>query len=59
MKSRAPLKPERFFNAAQQAEIGAALRAAGTRNLVGLRDSLGGRYTIEEVRIFRAFATRP
>jgi hypothetical protein len=30
----------------------------GARNLVGLRDSLGGRYSIDELRIFRAFASR-
>ena len=58
IESGAPLERERFFNPAQQEEIGAALRASGPRNLVGARDSLGGRYTIDELRIFRAFAAR-
>jgi ATP-dependent DNA helicase RecQ len=49
---------ERFFTPAQQKEIGAAFAVTGPRNLVGLRDSLGEKYPIEELRIFRAFAER-
>jgi ATP-dependent DNA helicase RecQ len=40
---------------AQEKEIGAAYAAIGPRNLTGLRDSLGGKYSIDELRIFRAF----
>ena len=59
IESGAPLTRDRFFNPAQQEEISAALRAAGPKNLVGARASLGGRYTIDDLRIFRAFAARP
>ncbi len=58
IESGATLERERFFNPAQQEEIGAALHASGLRNLVGARDALGGRYTIDDLRIFRAFAAR-
>ncbi len=58
IESGATLERERFFSPAQQEEIGAALRASGPRNLVGVRDALGGRYTIDDLRIFRAFAAR-
>ena len=54
----AALEIERFFTPAEQKEIGAAYGVTGARNLIGLRDSLGGKYPIEELRIFRAFAER-
>ncbi len=58
VESGAPLTVERFFTAEQMREIEPAFRVAGGRNLVGLRDSLGGKYSIDELRIYRAFATR-
>ncbi len=45
---------ERFFTAAQEKEIAAAYARSGPRNLVGLSDLLGGKYPIEELRIFCA-----
>ena len=58
IESGAPLSMDQFFSAKQQQEIGVAYAATGARNLTGLRDSLAGEYPIEELRIFRAFATR-
>lgn len=58
VESGAPLSRDRFFTADQQAEIAVAYARTGARNLVGLRDSLGGKYSIDELRIFRAFAAR-
>ncbi|HEX8281247.1 MAG TPA: RecQ family ATP-dependent DNA helicase, partial [Chthoniobacterales bacterium] len=58
IESGAPLELGQFFTAEQQGEIEPAFRASGPRNLVGLRDSLGGKYPIEDLRIFRAFAAR-
>ncbi len=54
----APIPLERFLNPAQQKEIAAVYDKVGPRNLAGLRDSLGQRYSYEELRIFRAFAER-
>jgi hypothetical protein len=34
------------------------MQSAGARNLTGLRESLGGKYSIDDLRIFRAFAGR-
>ena len=56
--SGAPLSRDRFFTPDQQAEIAVAYARTGGRNLVGLRDSLGGKYSIDDLRIFRAFAQR-
>jgi hypothetical protein len=50
------LRLDQFFNPNQQAEIAVAYARNGAANLVGLRDSLGGKYDIDELRIFRAFA---
>ncbi|HSH40397.1 MAG TPA: DNA helicase RecQ [Chthoniobacterales bacterium] len=58
IESGAPLSHDRFFSADQQAEIAVAFGRSGGGNLVGLRDSLGGKYSIDELRIFRAFAQR-
>jgi ATP-dependent DNA helicase RecQ len=52
------LSRDRFFTPDQQAEIAVAFARTGGRNLVGLRDALGGKYSIDELRIFRAFAQR-
>ena len=54
----APIALDRFFTLAQQKEIAGVFARVGPRNLVGLRDSLGGKYRIEELRIYRAFAER-
>ncbi len=54
----APLKMAQFFTDEQQAEIAIAFNRTGPANLTGLRDSLGGKYAIDELRIFRALATR-
>ncbi|MCA1659210.1 MAG: DNA helicase RecQ, partial [Verrucomicrobiaceae bacterium] len=58
VETGAPLHIEQFFSAQQQTEIGSAYKRAGGGDLVGLRDSLGGKYPIEELRLFRAFASR-
>ncbi len=58
IESGAPLNLGEFFSAEQQKEIEPAFRTTGGRNLTGLRDSLGGKYPVEELRIFRAFASR-
>jgi ATP-dependent DNA helicase RecQ len=58
IESGAPLSRDRFFTPDQQAEIAVAYARIGGRNLVGLRDALGGKYSIDELRIFRAFAAR-
>jgi ATP-dependent DNA helicase RecQ len=54
----AALSLDQFFTADQQAEIAVGYARSGGANLTGWRDSLGGKYGIEELRIFRAFATR-
>jgi ATP-dependent DNA helicase RecQ len=53
-----PIAMERFFPPAQQKELAAAYARIGGRNLAGLRDSLGGKYSYEALRIYRAFADR-
>ena len=58
IESGAPLTQDRFFAHEQQAEIAVAFGRTGGGNLVGLRDSLGGKYSIDELRIFRALAAR-
>jgi ATP-dependent DNA helicase RecQ len=58
VESGAAVSREQFFTHDQQAEIAVAFARTGARNLVGLRDSLGGKYSIDELRIFRAFAQR-
>ena len=58
VESGAPLRLEQFFDEAALARINAAYAASGPRNLTGLRDSLGGEFSFEELRIFRAFAMR-
>ncbi len=58
IEAGAGLELDRFFTTDQQAEIAVAFTRTGPRNLVGLRDLLGGRYPIEGLRIFRALAQR-
>ena len=58
IESGAALSRDHFFAPEQQAEIAVAYARVGGRNLTGLRDSLGGKYSIDELRIFRAFAER-
>ena len=58
IEAGATLPLDRFFTPDQQAEIAVAFTRSGPRNLVGLRDSLGGKYPIDKLRIFRAFANR-
>jgi RQC domain/HRDC domain/Helix-turn-helix domain len=48
------LTSAQFFQPAQETEIAAAFARAGARNLTGLRDDLGGKYEVGELRIFRA-----
>jgi uncharacterized protein YpbB len=54
----APLSIDQFFTPEQRNEIEPAIRSSGPRNLTGLRDSLGGKYAIDDLRIFRAFLNR-
>ncbi|MGI8820301.1 MAG: DNA helicase RecQ [Chthoniobacterales bacterium] len=58
IESGAPLTMDQFFTPDVQAEIAVAFTRAGGRNLTGLRDSLGGKYPIDDLRIFRALAGR-
>ncbi|MBA3273545.1 MAG: DNA helicase RecQ [Chthoniobacterales bacterium] len=58
IESGAALTMDRFFTVDQQAEIAVAFGRTGGANLTGLRDSLGGRYSVDELRIFRALAKR-
>ena len=58
IEAGAPLTSEQFFTAPQQREIAAAYGRTGGRNLTGLRDDLGGKFDVSELRIFRALAAR-
>lgn len=58
IESGAPLTMDRFFTVDQQAEIAVAFGRFGGKNLTGLRDSLGGNYSVDELRVFRALAIR-
>ena len=58
VETGAPLTAEQVFTLEQRNEMGAAFARAGTRGLTGIRDLLGGRYEVGELRIFRALATR-
>jgi DNA-binding CsgD family transcriptional regulator len=53
-----PLTTEQFFSRAQAGEIATAFERAGAKNLVGVREQLGGKFEIGELRIFRALAAR-
>ncbi|MDQ6624534.1 MAG: DNA helicase RecQ [Verrucomicrobiota bacterium] len=54
----AVLTRNQFFTEDEQAEIAVAFARMGGGNLTGLRDSLGGKFSIDDLRLFRAFATR-
>ncbi len=54
IEAGAPLTSEQFFTAPQHEEIAAAYERTGGRNLTGLRDDLGGKYAVSELRLFRA-----
>ena len=58
VESGAPLRRELFFTPAQEKEIAAAFAHGGARNLTGVREQLGGKYEVGELRIFRALAAR-
>ena len=58
IEAGAPLTKTQFFDPAQEEEIAAAIERTGGRNLTGLRDDLGGKFEIGELRIFRALAAR-
>ncbi|HSU85291.1 MAG TPA: helix-turn-helix domain-containing protein, partial [Chthoniobacterales bacterium] len=53
-----PLTIEQFFDRTQTEEIAAAFEQAGAKNLVGVREQLGGKFEIGELRIFRALAAQ-
>ncbi len=53
-----PLTSRQFFEPAQEEEIAVAFKRSGPRNLTGLRDDLGGKYDVSELRLFRALAAR-
>ena len=58
IEAGAALTSNQFFTEAQAEEIAAAFERAGTRNLTGVREQLGGKLDIAELRIFRALAGR-
>jgi len=58
VESGTPLRRELFFTPAQEKEIAAAFARGGARNLTGVREQLGGKYEVGELRIFRALAAR-
>jgi len=58
IEAGAPLTSDQFFTETQTEEIAAAFERAGARNLTGVREQLGGKLDIAELRIFRALAAR-
>ena len=52
----ASLAVEEIFTTEQCEEMQAAFARAGARGLTGIRDLLGGKYEVGELRIFRALA---
>ncbi len=58
IESGLSLRVAQFFSAAQAEELAAGLERVGPRNLVGLRDELGGRYEMGQLRLYRALAAR-
>ena len=53
-----PLTTQQFFEPTQEQEIAAAFARSGARDLTGVRDDLGGKYDVSELRLFRALAAR-
>ena len=58
VENGADLTSAQFFTPVQEQEIAAAIERSGGRNVTGLRDDLGGRFEIGELRIFRALAVQ-
>ena len=54
VEAGAPLTAEQVFTSEQRKEMGAAFARAGSQGLLGIRDLLGGKYEVGELRIFRA-----
>ena len=59
VEAGASLPREQFFTTEQCQEMETAFARAGARNLTGIRELLGEKYEIGELRIFRALAARP
>ena len=57
VEAGAPLTAEEVFTAEQRQEMGAAFARAGTLGLTGIRDLLGGKYEVGELRVFRALTS--
>jgi ATP-dependent DNA helicase RecQ len=57
VENGASLGVEKIFTAEQCQEMQGAFARAGGRGLTGIRDSLGGKYDVGELRIFRALAS--
>ncbi|MGH8095571.1 MAG: RecQ family ATP-dependent DNA helicase [Chthoniobacterales bacterium] len=58
IEAGAPLALEQFFTSRQAQELAGAMSQIGPRGLTGLREKLGGKYEIAELRLFRALAAR-
>ena len=58
IESGQPIERDRFFSLAQQMEIAGAFRQINDGKLTDVSALLGGKYSIGELRMFRAFATR-
>ena len=54
VEAGAPLTAEQVFTSEQRKEMKAAFSRAGAQGLLGIRDLLGGKYEVGELRIFRA-----
>jgi len=54
VEAGAPLTAEQVFTSEQCKEMKAAFARAGSQGLIGIRDLLGGKYEVGELRIFRA-----
>jgi ATP-dependent DNA helicase RecQ len=58
IENAADLTSAQFFTPVQEQEIAAAVERSGGRNLTALRDDLGGRFEIGELRIYRALTAQ-
>src|SRR5204863_9333979 len=52
VETGAPLTADQVFTSEQRNEMGAAFARAGTRGLLEIRDLLGGKYEVGELRVF-------
>ena len=57
VEAGAPLTAEQVFTSEQREEMGAAFARAAAQGLLGIRDLLGGKYEVGELRIFRALTS--